>query len=896
MANNLTGDFEAVVQIGVAQINGLLATLHQSGVSADAPLPLLHSASFRIGNARPRPPVADPFGDWVLEYQTARGPVGLSQLRVHLTGAAPPGAAKAIADLFDKFGGDLTPPPPPPPDTVRGRVRAQLSTLTLSVPGGSTSEVIVHSFVRAHYTPDAGTTDLPRPLHGEVRATFEAQLTQSATGKKLLIHPSSEDSKIQFLAAPGTGLSAADVARVSVQVRKAVRESFPLVPVDLPADFPLSVFKGLVGGAVQAIALPIQLSGAALPPGGVQGLNTVFLGPSGFAVAVGKEFIKAQFQGLIDKLLQFRRDIPIRIGPLRIATYHASVTSVDLQFNDGSIDFVVKGKATHPVWWDYHFTIKQRITLVMFLETLFVAAPDDELTISGLPGGATDRVRLEIVAERNRSLPRAQDALNQQLRAARTKLNEALHRFDPSTTLSLRAGHSEEPGAAASGAIAITADGVIIRGDIGGAAVRYAPIIDIAETDQGQAFTAFQSWIPAGRVSGLVWSWVEYPGPFAWSGVTKFAADEHRFILPKPPGITEASSICLQLQGTRTSPQGVVLAVLGGTACEVPDLGGILETPSWLEPVTVPVWLPDSAADIALKDAVAGHVSIQADARRNGELTHNTLVYFADWRQDEPLAVLVHALGQMRPRHALAVIVVLPAGAFDRSRREVEARFGSGLERVPARLLPTEDHEGGWTRTFGVARTPSAYLINARRQFVWKHDGDADAAELAGALQVHLAPAPPPRRRPLRLAVGPGDPAPDVRFADDRGNHFRLHRLRGRAVLLNFWQSWSGPSLRELGRLERLHKEAGGQAPFVMAFHGGKDRKTLGEMRTRHGFSVPLAHDAGQRIARAYGVRCWPTTVSVNADGLVDHVQFGIMHEHALPPEDRERETYSARQ
>ena len=36
MPNHLTGDFEAVVEVSVRQINGLLATLHQSGFSADA--------------------------------------------------------------------------------------------------------------------------------------------------------------------------------------------------------------------------------------------------------------------------------------------------------------------------------------------------------------------------------------------------------------------------------------------------------------------------------------------------------------------------------------------------------------------------------------------------------------------------------------------------------------------------------------------------------------------------------------------------------------------------------------------------------------------------------------------------------------------------------------------
>jgi hypothetical protein len=50
MASNLTGDYEAVVQVSTRQINGLLATLHQNGAQENAPLKLVHSATLRVGD------------------------------------------------------------------------------------------------------------------------------------------------------------------------------------------------------------------------------------------------------------------------------------------------------------------------------------------------------------------------------------------------------------------------------------------------------------------------------------------------------------------------------------------------------------------------------------------------------------------------------------------------------------------------------------------------------------------------------------------------------------------------------------------------------------------------------------------------------------------------------
>jgi len=301
------------------------------------------------------------------------------------------------------------------------------------------------------------------------------------------------------------------------------------------------------------------------------------------------------------------------------------------------------------------------------------------------------------------------------------------------------------------------------------------------------------------------------------------------------------------------------------------------------EPVTVPVWLPDLRDDVLLKDAVAGHVSVQTDIPRRDELTQNTLVVFADWHSARPLDGLAEALARtQRPSVSLGVIVVLPTGAFDGRRREVEGRLAPLFERLSTRLQVTEDAEGGWTRTFGATRTPSVYLINARREFVWKHEGALDPAALTAALEEHLLPAPAPRARPLRLAVSPGDRAPDASFQDD-GNHVALHRLCGQRVLVNFWQSWSAPSLKELRRLQGLHGQPR-EAPFVVAFHGGNDATALDAIRKQLGLTFALVQDLEQQVARRFGVRCWPTTIQIDAEGHVEHIQFGIARDREAAP------------
>jgi peroxiredoxin len=862
--NPLTGDYEAVFHIALRQVNALLGTLHQNGGTPEATMKLLHSARLSIGRPRRHPDLGG-FGDWVNELHRSRRMVAASTLRHELVVAAPPGAAARLKDVFDLL--DQRDPEPGP---VRGRADVQLSTATVTVPDGSSREVVVRLGVRAEYRPAPGTSPLPAPIHGDVAAAFELRMLQSPSGRRLVVKPSPDDARISFHPAAGT-LSGADAAAVATQIRRALRDDFTLVPIDLPAEFPFGEFKGLGSGASESLALGLQLTGAAMPSHGLQQVTQPITGPSGFAFAVSRDFVTAVFGPTLAALLQFEQTVPGPGSPFRVR-----ITSATLQFNDGSIDLRIKAVATHRRFPNVDISVRQRLTLVLFLDRIFIAAPDDELSVSmstrgiPLPSG---RVKRRIIDARNEALPPAQNALNEQLAAARARFDGALRLFDPSATLKLRSGHSEEPGAAATGAIAITPHGIVVRGDLVLGA-RPAPIVDVQETPDETAFTALDSWIPAGRIGRFHWSWVEYTSPHAWSGVVKSLPVEHTFILPKPAGVTSRSQICLRLAGTVIGPHGMPFALAAGATCTVPVPDVIMDLPSWWEPVMVPLWQPGVAADGLVSDAISAHVSVQSDTAAAEPLTQNALVYFPDGEANA-FGPLAEALTQMQRRGAsLVVFVVLPAGAFAARRRELEAKLGAVEGPLASHLHLTEDVEGGWTRTFAPSRRPALFLINARRQFAWKSEGPLEPREVAAALDRHVDVAPPPRVVPLRLSVGPGDRVPDAIFEDHRGDEMALHRLQGQRVMLNFWQPWSAPCRRELDRLRTLH-ESGRDAPVIIAFQGGP-KADLDEVRKQLRLSYPLVYDADHAIARLYGVRCWPTTITVDTGGRVEHVQFGV--------------------
>ncbi|MGH8604029.1 MAG: peroxiredoxin family protein, partial [Gammaproteobacteria bacterium] len=116
-------------------------------------------------------------------------------------------------------------------------------------------------------------------------------------------------------------------------------------------------------------------------------------------------------------------------------------------------------------------------------------------------------------------------------------------------------------------------------------------------------------------------------------------------------------------------------------------------------------------------------------------------------------------------------------------------------------------------------------------------------------------------------------------FEDDRGEFIALRRFRGQRILLNFWQSWSKPCLKELRRLQELHDQAGRDAPFIVALCGDREPTALAGVRRENNLSFSLVHDRLQQTARYFKVRCWPSTVSINPEGIIDRIQFGLTHE-----------------
>jgi len=191
-------------------------------------------------------------------------------------------------------------------------------------------------------------------------------------------------------------------------------------------------------------------------------------------------------------------------------------------------------------------------------------------------------------------------------------------------------------------------------------------------------------------------------------------------------------------------------------------------------------------------------------------------------------------------------------------------------------LAWADDLQGGWKKMFNVTQTPATFLVNAEGKIAWQAQGLMDTDQLAKGLEENLTPGGALDWQMVKLAVKEGDAAPDFLFEYEAGREMALRKLRGRPLLLNFWRSWATPCLEELRDLQLQAQDRANEELLILAINDGEAEQTAADLFKQNDLSLQLVADPTREIAAQYGVSCWPTTVSINASGYIDGIQFGI--------------------
>ena len=126
--------------------------------------------------------------------------------------------------------------------------------------------------------------------------------------------------------------------------------------------------------------------------------------------------------------------------------------------------------------------------------------------------------------------------------------------------------------------------------------------------------------------------------------------------------------------------------------------------------------------------------------------------------------------------------------------------------------------------------------------------------------------------------------APDFTLVDQYGETHTLSDYQGKTVFLNFWATWCGPCQSEMPDIQALYEDHGSNSGDVIilsvaqpdTYQEGSVEEITAFMEER-GYTYPVLFDQEGLVFYYYGIRAFPTTYMISADGTVFRGISGAM-------------------
>lgn len=128
--------------------------------------------------------------------------------------------------------------------------------------------------------------------------------------------------------------------------------------------------------------------------------------------------------------------------------------------------------------------------------------------------------------------------------------------------------------------------------------------------------------------------------------------------------------------------------------------------------------------------------------------------------------------------------------------------------------------------------------------------------------------------------IAPGRPAPEIDLPMLQGGKVKLSTLRGHPVVVTFWGTWCPPCRAEFPELVaayRKHREAG---LGVLAVNQRDQELSTEDVRAfvkEHSVEFTVVLDTRGKARRNFRLIALPTTVFIDAAGIIQHVHSGAI-------------------
>ena len=120
-----------------------------------------------------------------------------------------------------------------------------------------------------------------------------------------------------------------------------------------------------------------------------------------------------------------------------------------------------------------------------------------------------------------------------------------------------------------------------------------------------------------------------------------------------------------------------------------------------------------------------------------------------------------------------------------------------------------------------------------------------------------------------------GKRAPDFQLNTLDGQPVSLSDLRGKSVLINFWQIRCPPCRVEMPYIQQIYDEWSDKGLVLLAINIGESSSQAAEFMQQHNLSFPVLLDREGNIAQKYNIRGIPTSFFIDRDGIIQDMKIG---------------------
>lgn len=143
-----------------------------------------------------------------------------------------------------------------------------------------------------------------------------------------------------------------------------------------------------------------------------------------------------------------------------------------------------------------------------------------------------------------------------------------------------------------------------------------------------------------------------------------------------------------------------------------------------------------------------------------------------------------------------------------------------------------------------------------------------------------------------------GTSAPEIDLPRLEGGKIKLSSLRGHPVVVTFWGTWCPPCRAEFPELVAAHQKYREHGLEVLAVNQRDQELTTLDVQsfvTEHAVEFLVVLDSRGKARRSFRLIALPTTVFIDAAGIIQHVHSGAINPKdlaaglatILPPKER---------